>query len=216
MKLDNILINGPKEAKNILLFAHGAGSSMDSVFMNSIVKGLNKNGIITIRFEFPYMAKRRIGKNTFPDKIIDLCVFYKNLYFQVKKKYPNKNIWLGGKSMGARVSTIVSRSIDVNGVIAFGYPFHPINKIDKLRLESLQLCGPPILIIQGTRDKFGSIYEVKQYKIHKNNTIFWIEDGDHSYKTLKKSKFSSEESIAVAYNQASLFIKNNKTEFIIS
>jgi len=216
MKLDNILINGPKEAKNVLLFAHGAGASMDSVFMNSIVKGLSKNGIITIRFEFPYMAKRRIGKNTFPDKIIDLCVFYKNLYFQVKKTYPNKNIWLGGKSMGGRVSTIVSRSIDVNGVIVFGYPFHPINKIDKLRLESLQLSGPPILIIQGTRDKFGSIHEVKQYKIHKNNNVFWIEDGDHSYKTLKKSKFSSEESIAKAYNEASLFIKNNKIESIIS
>ena len=104
----------------------------------------------------------------------------------------------------------------MNGVIVFGYPFHPINKIDKLRLESLQLSGPPILIIQGTRDKFGSIDEVKQYKIHKNNNIFWIEDGDHSYKTLKKSKFSSEETITKAYNAASLFIKSNKIESIIS
>tara|TARA_B110000014_G_C20038707_1_gene539732 strand:- start:302 stop:952 length:651 start_codon:yes stop_codon:yes gene_type:complete len=215
MKLDNILINGPKEAKNILLFAHGAGASMDSKFMNSIAKGLNKNGIITIRFEFPYMEKRRSGKNTFPDKIIVLCNFYKNLYFQVKKQYPDKNIWLGGKSMGGRVSTIISKSIDVNGVIVFGYPFHPINKIDKLRLESLQLSGPPILIIQGTRDKFGSIYEVQQYKIHKNNTILWLEDGDHSYKTLKKSKFSSEEYIAKASNEASLFIKYNNTKSLL-
>ena len=214
MKLDNILINGPKEAKNILLFAHGAGASMDSKFMNSIAKGLNKNGIITIRFEFPYMEKRRSGKNTFPDKIIVLCNFYKNLYFQVKKQYPDKNIWLGGKSMGGRVSTLISKSIDVNGVIVFGYPFHPINKIDKLRLDSLQLSGPPILIIQGTRDKFGSIYEVQQYKIHKNNTILWLEDGDHSYKTLKKSKCSSEEYIAKASTEASLFIKYNNTVWL--
>ena len=33
MKFDNILINGPKEAKNLLLFAHGAGASMDSNFI---------------------------------------------------------------------------------------------------------------------------------------------------------------------------------------
>ena len=36
MKFNNILINGPKEAKNILLLAHGAGAPMDSMFMNAI------------------------------------------------------------------------------------------------------------------------------------------------------------------------------------
>ena len=76
MKFDNILINGPKEAKNILLLAHGAGAPMDSIFMNTISDGLNNNGIITFRFEFPYMEKRRLGKNTFPDKLDVLCDFY--------------------------------------------------------------------------------------------------------------------------------------------
>ena len=211
MKFDNILINGPKEAKNILLLAHGAGAPMDSMFMNTISDGLNNNGIITFRFEFPYMEKRRSGKNTFPDKLDVLCDFYKKIYFNIKKANPDKNIWLGGKSMGGRVSTLISRSLDIKGVIVFGYPFHPINKLDKLRLESLQLSGPPILIIQGTRDKFGTITEVKKYKIHKNNTIFWIKDGDHSYNTLKKSELSSKDAIVQAYNEASIFIKKTKS-----
>lgn len=211
MKFDNILINGPKEAKNILLLAHGAGAPMDSIFMNTISDGLNNNGIITFRFEFPYMEKRRSGKNTFPDKLDVLCDFYKKIYFNIKKANPDKNIWLGGKSMGGRVSTLISRSLDIKGVIVFGYPFHPINKLDKLRLESLQLSGPPILIIQGTRDKFGTITEVKKYKIHKNNTIFWIKDGDHSYNTLKKSGLSSKDAIVQAYNEASIFIKKTKS-----
>ena len=211
MKFDNILINGPKEAKNILLLALGAGAPMDSMFMNTISDGLNNNGIITFRFEFPYMEKRRSGKNTFPDKLDVLCDFYKKIYFNIKKANPDKNIWLGGKSMGGRVSTLISRSLDIKGVIVFGYPFHPINKLDKLRLESLQLSGPPILIIQGTRDKFGTITEVKKYKIHKNNTIFWIKDGDHSYNTLKKSELSSKDAIVQAYNEASIFIKKTKS-----
>ena len=211
MKFDNILINGPKEAKNILLLAHGAGAPMDSIFMNTISDGLNNNGIITFRFEFPYMEKRRSGKNTFPDKLDILCDFYKKIYFNIKKANPDKNIWLGGKSMGGRVATLISRSLDIKGVIVFGYPFHPINKLDKLRLESLQLSGPTILIIQGTRDKFGTITEVKKYKIHKNNTIFWIKDGDHSYNTLKKSELSSKDAIVQAYNEASIFIKKTKS-----
>ena len=211
MIFNNILINGPKKAKNILLLAHGAGAPMDSMFMNTISDGLNKNGIITIRFEFPYMSKKRSGKNTFPDKFDMLCEFYNKIYFKIKKTNPDKNIWLGGKSMGGRVSSEISRSLDIKGVIVFGYPFHPINKLDKIRLESLQLSGPPILIIQGTRDKFGTIAEVKKYKIHKNNTICWIKDGDHSYNTLKKSILSSEEAIIQAYNEASLFIKQTKS-----
>ena len=211
MIFNNILINGPKKAKNILLLAHGAGAPMDSLFMNTISDGLNKNGIITIRFEFPYMAKKRLGKNTFPDKFDVMCEFYNKIYFYIKKTNPNKNIWLGGKSMGGRVSTVISRSLDIKGVIVFGYPFHPINKLDNLRLESLQLSGPPILIIQGTRDKFGAISEVKKYKIHKNNTICWIKDGDHSYNTLKKSILNSEEAMVQAYNQASLYIKQPKS-----
>ena len=84
MKFNNILINGPKEAKNILLLAHGAGAPMDSMFMNTISDGLNKNGIITIRFEFPYMSKKRSGKNTFPDKFDMLCEFYNKIYFKIK------------------------------------------------------------------------------------------------------------------------------------
>ena len=107
MKFDNILINGPKEAKNILLLAHGAGAPMDSIFMNTISDGLNNKGIITFRFEFPYMEKRRSGKNTFPDKLDVLCDFYKKIYFNIKKTNPDKNIWLGGKSMGGRVSTLI-------------------------------------------------------------------------------------------------------------
>ncbi|PPR15579.1 MAG: hypothetical protein CFH33_01352 [Alphaproteobacteria bacterium MarineAlpha9_Bin3] len=215
MILDNILLDGPKEGKNILLFAHGAGSPMDSIFMSSIAKGLNQNGIMTARFEFPYMAKRRLGKKSFPDKITTMCKYYTNIYFQIKKLFPNKKIWLSGKSLGGRVSTIISKSIDIEGVVVFGYPFHPINNLDNLRLESLQLEGPPILIIQGTRDKFGNIEEVKKYKIHEKNYIYWLKDGDHSFNTLKKSHISTQESIKKAHNIASFYIKGKSFKGVL-
>ncbi len=211
MILDNILIDGNKEAKNLLILAHGAGSPMDSVFMNTMVKGIIDRDILVIRFEFPYMTKRRLGKNSFPDKITSLCLFYKDIFYQIKNIYSKKNIWIGGKSMGGRVSAIISSEINVKGVIVLGYPFHPINNKDKLRLDCLQSSGPPILIIQGTRDKLGSIKEVNNYTLHKKNSLFWIEDGDHSYNTLKKSKYNPENSIKKAYFKVSDFIIENKT-----
>ena len=74
----------------------------------------------------------------------------------------------------------------------------------------MQSDGPSILIIQGTRDKFGSINEVKKYNLNKKNSIFWLEDGDHSFKTLKKSKNNSEDSIKEAYFKISNFILESK------
>ena len=50
MILDNILIDGNKEAKNLLILAHGAGAPMDSVFMNTMVKGIIDRDILVIRF----------------------------------------------------------------------------------------------------------------------------------------------------------------------
>jgi hypothetical protein len=206
MILDNILIDGNVEAKTLLILAHGAGAPMDSIFMNTIVKGIIEREIFVIRFEFPYMLKRRLGKKSFPDKIPSLCLFYKDIYRQIKNIFPKKDIWLGGKSMGGRVSAIISKEIDVKGVIVLGYPFHPVNNKDKLRLDCLQNEGPPILIIQGTRDKFGSINEVNNLYLNEKNSIFWIEDGDHSFSTLKKSRNNSEDSIKNAYFKVSDFI----------
>jgi len=211
MILDNILIDGNKEAKTLLILAHGAGSPMDSVFMNTIVKSIIERDILVIRFEFPYMSKRRLEKNSFPDKVPILCCFYKDIYYKIKKMFPKKNIWIGGKSMGGRVSVIISNEIDVAGVIVLGYPFHAINNKDKLRLDCLQSKGPSILIIQGTRDKFGSFNEVKKYDLDKKNSIFWIKDGDHSFNTLKRSKNNSEDSMKDACFQVCNFILENKT-----
>ena len=81
MILDNILIDGNKEAKTLLILAHGAGAPMDSVFMNTIVKGIIERDILVIRFEFPYMSKRRLGKNLFRIKYL-LYVCFIKIYIQ--------------------------------------------------------------------------------------------------------------------------------------
>src|SRR3546814_10448780 len=43
-----------------LILAHGAGAPMDSGFMNEMAARLAGHGINVMRFEFPYMAQRRL------------------------------------------------------------------------------------------------------------------------------------------------------------
>ena len=53
------LRNGPAEAPLRIALAHGAGQGMDSDFMNLVAEGVGDTGFEVLRFEFPYMARRR-------------------------------------------------------------------------------------------------------------------------------------------------------------
>jgi predicted alpha/beta-hydrolase family hydrolase len=43
----------------------------------------------------------------------------------------------------------------------------------------------PTLIVQGTRDPFGTREEVVSYKLSRSIEIHWLEDGDHDLKPRK-------------------------------
>ena len=42
---------------------------------------------------------------------------------------------IGGKSMGGRIASLVADEAGVAGLVCLGYPFHPVGKPDRLRVE---------------------------------------------------------------------------------
>jgi predicted alpha/beta-hydrolase family hydrolase len=105
-------------------------------------------------------------------------------------------IFIGGKSMGGRVAATIAcdkalmTAHQVKGVICLGYPFHPVKKLDKLRLTPLQETQLPILILQGERDALGSKNEIENYEISPKCQIHYFNDGDHDLKPRVKSGFT--------------------------
>ena len=77
---------------------------------------------------------------------------------------------------------MIADEMGVRGLICFGYPFHPPGKPEQLRTAHLEDLRTPALILQGTRDPFGTREEVSAYKLSKAIRIEWIEKGDHSLK----------------------------------
>jgi len=51
-----------------------------------------------------------------------------------------------------------------------------------LRTAHLETLHTPTLILQGTRDMFGTREEVQRYELSRAIRIEWIEAGDHSLK----------------------------------
>jgi uncharacterized protein len=177
------LIDGPDKSKCSILLAHGAGAPMDSPAMTAIAKSLAEAGLRVARFEFDYMASRRTSSSRKPPPRAEtLKPEYVAAIAALKAHGP---LIIGGKSMGGRVASMVADEHHAAGLLCLGYPFHPVSKPAQLRTAHLAQLKTPTLIVQGTRDPFGTRDEVASYKLSKAIKILWLEDGDHDLRPRK-------------------------------
>lgn len=187
------------------MLAHGAGAPMNSIFMECITQALYKHNIGTIRFEFAYMAQRRAGGNKRPPPKMPVLVNeWRKLLLQWRNEKHQLPLFIGGKSMGARVATLMNtatedtqshNSLSWHGVVCLGYPFHPQKQPLKLRTEHLKEQVKPVLVVQGTRDKFGNQEEVNQYRLTNNIEVLWINMANHDLKPLVSANKTHQEAI---------------------
>lgn len=182
-----LLVDGKADAPATLLFAHGAGAPMDSAAMAAASAALVAEGIRVVRFEFSYMAARRGGTRRPPPKAEKLVPEYLDAVEALGTV--DRKLFIGGKSMGGRVASMVvdelMASDRVAGLVCLGYPFHPPGKPEQVRTAHLMTLKAPALIVQGTRDIFGSRQEVDQYQLSSSITMAWLDDGDHDLKPRK-------------------------------
>ena len=154
--------------------------------MNRMADGLGQAGLRVIRFEFAYMAARRQGERRPPPKAERVMGEYRDAVAAAAVEGP---LFIGGKSMGGRVASMVAGELfaagKIAGLVCLGYPFHPPGKPDELRTAHLQKLTVPALICQGTRDPFGTRDEVPGYALSPSIELFWLEDGDHDLKPRK-------------------------------
>ncbi|KRE24441.1 alpha/beta hydrolase [Bosea sp. Root483D1] len=188
------LFDGPDKADVTILLAHGAGAAMDSPSMTAAAEALAGAGFRVARFEFDYMAARRTGAGrTPPPRAEKLNPHY---LAAVDALGAEGALVIGGKSMGGRVASMVADTLfeagRICGLLCLGYPFHPPDKPEQLRTGHLADLRTPTLIVQGTRDEFGTREEVSTYRLSPRIDVLWLEDGDHDLKPRKRiSGFSA-------------------------
>jgi predicted alpha/beta-hydrolase family hydrolase len=199
-----------------MLLAHGSGAAMDSPFLERMTKALNDVGFTVARFEFAYMAKRRVEpKKPLPPAAEKLVAEYRYAIRQLMETdglaYP---VLIGGKSLGGRVAVMTGATElpipdlgPITGVVCFGYPFHPTGDPEKLRLQPLKDCKLPLLICQGDRDDFGNRTEVEAMELPEGLEIVWLEDGSHDFGPRGQSGATLSGNIAQAAAAAAEFVR---------
>ena len=194
----------------LLIFAHGAGAPMDSGFMQAMTALLVALGLGVVRFEFGYMAARRVSeKCPPPPKMPVLEAEYRCIIAGVAQRYPQAKLFIGGKSMGGRVASLVADAEwaagRIAGCICVGYPFHPAKQPDKLRTTHLADVRCPTLIVQGERDRLGDRNDVDGYRLSQAIEIDWIGDGDHDLRPRKSSGLTPDGNLSHAADAIAAF-----------
>ena len=185
-----LLCDGPPDAERTIVLAHGAGRGWDSPSLVAIAEGVARAGHQVVRFEFPYMVRRREdGTRRPPDRQPVLL----ETWCAVIDALGPDGLVIGGKSMGGRMASLVADECEVAGLVCLGYPFHPPAKPEKTRTEHLAGLVTPTLVVQGDRDRFGTPEEVAGYELSGSIHVHWIPDGDHDLVPRKRSGRTAEQ-----------------------
>jgi predicted alpha/beta-hydrolase family hydrolase len=125
-------------------------------------------------------------------------------------KRSKERLFIGGKSMGGRVASMIADKMftegKIAGLVCLGYPFHPPGKPDQLRTAHLETLKCPALVVQGERDPFGNRAEVEGYTLSKSIYVHWASDGDHDLGPRGGSDFTRKGNLAAAADAVAEFV----------
>lgn len=173
-----------------LILAHGAGAPMDSQWMSEMAERLAVRGVNVLRFEFPYMAQRRLdGGKRPPNPQAKLLECWREVFSEVRRHVAGP-IAIGGKSMGGRMASLVVDELGADALVCLGYPFYASGKPEKPRVAHLAELKTPTLIVQGARDALGNRETVQGYTLAPSIDVMWLAAGDHDLKPLKASGYT--------------------------
>ena len=194
-----------------LLWAHGAGAGQQSPFMQQMIRALAAEGIQVFAIDFPYMQQMMQQGKRRPPPAVERTLETFAAWHRLLEPLGDLPLWVGGKSMGGRVATLLASQQSCPGVIVAGYPFHPPKTPEKLRLSHWPDIQCPLLVLQGERDPFGTREEVERYSLTPRACLKWLADGDHDFKPRRASGLKHEFLIDEAAQLAASFVRAHGT-----
>ncbi|BCX88546.1 conserved hypothetical protein [Methylomarinovum tepidoasis] len=171
-----------------LILAHGAGAGMHHPFITFVHEQIATRGLLTVKFNFPYMEAGRKA----PDRAPLLQATWKAVIAALRRdrELAPRQRFLAGKSMGGRIASLLAAEGEpCDGLIFLGYPLHPPGKPEKLRADHLSRIPCPMLFIQGDRDRLCDLARLRDVlkTLKAPATLHVIKGGDHSFKVPKRS-----------------------------
>ena len=161
---------------------------MTHPFMAAVAAGLERRGIATLRYQFPYME--RGSKRPDPPKMAHATV--RAAVAEAGRRMPELPLIAGGKSFGGRMTSQAQALEPLPGVcgLAFlGFPLHPAKQPSRERAAHLSDVKIPMLFLQGTRDALAMLDQIEPVcaALGGRAALKLFADADHSFHVPAKS-----------------------------
>jgi uncharacterized protein len=171
--------------RSILVLGHGASGGVGSADLELLADNLPGLGISVVRFEQPWRtAGRKVGA---PPPRLDEA-WCASLEWLTEQKWAQQPLVVGGRSAGARVACRTASELNPTAIVCLAFPLHPPGRPQKTRLEELTTPTVPRLVLQGSKDSFGTAEEIRT-AINRapDITVVELPGADHSYRIGKSS-----------------------------
>src|SRR5262245_56828783 len=187
------LLVEPEGASHLLVFGHGAGTDMRHATLQTIADRLAEKCLATFRYNFP-CGERGSGRGS-----AEVCAAtVRAAVAAARRAAPALPLLAGGHSFGGRMTSTAAAEAPLEGVeglVFFSFPLHQPKKPDTRRAEHLRRVTVPLLFLSGTRDDLADLELLRSVVKELGNraTLHLLETADHAYRTLKRSRRSTED-----------------------
>jgi len=182
------LWQAPEGARFGLVLAHGAGVGMSHRSMAAIADGLERRGIASLRYQFPYMEKG--GKRVDPPAVAHAAV--RAAVATARELAGDLPLFAGGRSFGGRMTSQAQAKAPLEGargLVFFGFPLHPAGKPSTERAPHLNDVHLPMLFVQGTKDALAELPLLQGVieGLGERASLKLLDQADHSFHAPAKS-----------------------------
>lgn len=176
------------DARAVLALGHGAGGGVTAMDLALLAARLPACGITVARYEQPWrLAGRKVAT---PPPRLD-AAWIPAVQDLTRSAGSGRPLLTGGRSAGARVACRTAEAVGSMGVVCLAFPLHLPGRPERSRLP--ELVAPPVsrLVLQGTRDTFGTADElVACLGAAPGVEVVPLPGADHSFRTPARAPFS--------------------------
>jgi predicted alpha/beta-hydrolase family hydrolase len=183
-----LFVDMSRDPRSILVLGHGAGGGTGAADLELLARQLPERGTTVVRFEQPWRtAGRRIAG---PPASLDEA-WVAAVRWLRDQEWGQGRLFVGGRSAGARVACRTALALGVRGVVCLAFPLHLPGRPEKSRAAELLTAGVPRLVLQGTKDSFGTPEEIRlAMGAAPGVRIVELPGADHGFRLAKGASFS--------------------------
>ena len=176
IKIDSIVLEGilnlPKKAKGIVIFAHGSGSSRFSPRNNFVAGVLQRAGLGTLLFDLLTEEEDTIYENRFNIDLIGKRLTSVTKWFV--KEHKNFKIGYFGASTGAAAALQSAAEIRVDSIVSRGGRPDLAKNLEKVK-------APTLLVVGGYDDVVIELNKKAYEKIKAEKKLVIVPEATHLF-----------------------------------